>query len=53
MGFAEVVMPEPMGSRTLLGPEVGGSIGEVAAVDEPERDWVDAGWALKLLWFMC
>lgn len=41
--IAAMLPPLPSGYLVLL-PEVGGSIGEVAAVDEPERGWFGVSW---------
>lgn len=38
-----MLLPLPSGYLTLL-LEVGGSMGEVAAVDEPERGWFGVSW---------
>jgi hypothetical protein len=44
-------MGDPIGSLTEVLD--GGSMGEVAAVDEPERGWFEPSWGLKLLILRC
>jgi hypothetical protein len=44
-------MGDPIGSLTEA--LEGGSIGEVAAVDEPDRGWFEPSWGLKLLRLRC